>query len=215
MTATLVLPRVPSRRSAPRLASWWGRGLVRTVEEMAYDDAQLTGARALARSGRVGGLVVDAGRVVAAVEDAEGLWTASASVPVLRRADVEALVEVLGAAPGRRRAVLDGTLPPDVAEHAEEAGVELVPDTVSAVCTCGHWHAVCGHALGMLVQLAWAADADAGVLLHLRGLPRDRLLAAVEPPTAAPAAPARPAQQVDDVEVALDAALRASRLLEE
>lgn len=213
----ITFPREPARRSAPRVESWWGRAFLRVAEETAYDDAQLAAARALARSGRVGGLVVEVGRFAAAVEDESGLWTVSGSIPVLDSDDRAALIEVLGAAPGRLGAVLAGDLPAAVAEHAEEAGVELVPETVSATCTCGHWHPVCAHGLGVLIRLGWLLDRDAGVLLHLRGLPREALPPLVEPAGPDPLAEAHrsTAVPVDDLAVALEAALRASRLLEE
>ena len=64
-------------------------------------------------------------------------------------------------------------------EHAEEAGVELLPfaGEFSWTCTCDAWLDPCRHALAVGYQLAWLVDADPFVLLGLRGLPRDDLLA--------------------------------------
>ncbi|MER6942183.1 hypothetical protein ABT284_30905, partial [Nocardioides sp. NPDC000441] len=114
------------------------------------------------------------------------------------------------------------------AEHAEEAGVELVPygEELAVTCTCGHWHAVCGHSLAVLHQLCWIVDRDASTLLHLRGAERDELLAGLRqrlrqerpagPAAVDVAAPGESTRdQVDDVEIALDAVLRARHLLEE
>jgi len=213
--------REPTRRGALRPATWWGRALLRAVEEAAYDDGQLAAARALARSGRIGGLVVDAGSVAAAVDAEDGLWTVTGSVPVLDQETVTAFLEVLSADHARLDAVLAGDLPLDLVEHAEEAGVELVPygGELAAACTCRHWHDVCVHALAVLHQLTWLADRDAQVLLHLRGVPRDDLLARLRR-VAVPAVDLLDAHgagsgEVDEVEIAFDAALRARRLLEE
>ncbi|MFI5624426.1 hypothetical protein ACIA03_13260 [Nocardioides sp. NPDC051685] len=228
MSTPLTFAREPHRRGMVRVESWWGRAFLRAIEELAYDANQLSGARSLARSGRIGGLVVEAGRFAAAVDDELGLWTVTGTVPVLSADDVAALSEVLGASAERAEALLVGELPLDVAEHAEEAGVELVPygDELAVTCTCGHWHAVCGHSLAVLHQLCWTVDRDASVLLHLRGAEREELLgrlrkalprnrddgsAAAE--TAAPGEATR--DQVDDVEIALDAVLRARHLLAE
>ena len=63
----------------------------------------------------------------------------------------------------------------------------------------------------MLHQLAWLVEADPFVLLHLRGLPRDELLARLHEREQAP--PDRPSDDAD-LESALDAAVRAARLLE-
>ncbi|TQL66216.1 hypothetical protein FB381_0065 [Nocardioides albertanoniae] len=222
-SAVLTFAREPHRRGLVRVESWWGRALLRAIEERAFDDNQLTGARALARSGRIGGLVVESGRFAAAVEDERGLWTVTGAVPGLDADSAAALSEVLGASPERTEALLVGELPLDVAEHAEEAGVELVPygDELAVTCTCGHWHAVCGHSLAVLHQLCWIVDRDASVLLQLRGVGRDELLGRLrkrlrqqpEPDRAGSGEPAR--EQVDDVEIALDAVLRARHMLEE
>ena len=149
------------------------------------------------------------------------------TVPVLSADDVAALSVVLGASAERAEALLVGELPLDVAEHAEEAGVELVPygDELAVTCTCDHWHAVCGHSLAVLHQLCWTVDRDASVLLHLRGAERTDLLGRLrsELPqnrdtgsvTAGFAPGEATRDQVDDVEIALDAVLRARHLLEE
>lgn len=228
MSPALTFAREPHRRGAVRVESWWGRAFLRAIEELAYDDNQLTGARSLARSGRIGGLVVEAGRFAAAVDDERGLWTVSSTVPVLDDSSVAALEEVLGASPQRAEALLEGELPLDVAEHAEEAGVELVPygDELAMTCTCGHWHAVCAHALAVLHQLCWTVDRDASVLLHLRGAEREELVGRLRHDLkqgrstglssgARVASDESTRDQVDDVEIALDAVLRARRLLEE
>lgn len=228
MSLALTFAREPHRRGMVRVESWWGRAFLRAIEELAYDANQLSGARSLARSGRIGGLVVEPGRFAAAVDDERGLWTVTGTVPVLGAESVDALLEVLGAASVRAEALLVGELPLDVAEHAEEAGVELVPygEELAVTCTCGHWHAVCGHSLAVLHQLCWIVDRDASALLHLRGAERDELLGRLrrglrQDRPAGPAAVDVAASgestrdQVDDVEIALDAVLRARHLLEE
>jgi uncharacterized Zn finger protein len=99
-------------------------------------------------------------------------------------------------------------------EHAEEAGVELLPygGELGSTCTCQAWTDPCPHALAVMYQLAWLIDADPFVLLHLRGLARDDLLARLHDraETAPPADPDDP-----DVDIAADAALRAAALLAE
>jgi uncharacterized Zn finger protein len=224
MSSALTFAREPHRRGMVRVESWWGRAFLRAIEELAYDDNQLSGARSLARSGRIGGLVVESGRFAAAVDDERGLWTVTGAVPVLDGDSIAALSEVLGASVSRAEALLAGELPLDVAEHAEEAGVELVPygGELAVTCTCGHWHPFCGHSLAVLHQLCWTVDRDASVLLHLRGAERDELLSGLpmsmrqDRPAIDVAKPGESTRdQVDDVEIALDAVLRARHLLEE
>ena len=205
-------PRVRPRRGAARATTWWGKAWVRACEEAAYGEADLKTARSLARAGAVGAITVTTGRFLAAVEDDEELWSTSTSLPVLDDRDRAAFVEAVAAEAGRLPALLDGELPHALVEHAEEAGVELLPfgGELHASCTCAAWVDPCAHALATAYQVAWLADADPFVLLALRGLPREELLARLHARAARPAAPDEPG----DLAVALDAAARARRILD-
>ena len=207
--SAVVHPAFAAREAFRRATTWWGRSWVRAVEESAYAERDLVAARALSRSGHVGGITTDAGRFVAAVEDGEGMWTVSGTVPVLDEQAGTVLVETVAAETGRIASLLAGELPHALVEHAEESGVELLPygGELATDCTCSSWVDPCVHALAVLSQLTWLVEADPFVLLQLRGLPRDDLLArlhagAVEEPEA-----------VDDLDTGLDAALRAAALL--
>jgi len=214
--SALVFPRQPYRRASRKLQSWWGRAFQRTVEELAYDETQLLHARALARSGRLGGIVVDTGRFAAAVAEEAGVWTVTGAVPALGEDERAAFLEVVT---GRAEVILEGDLPHGIVEHAEEAGVELVPYGVelTATCSCPAWqrasrHAgMCEHALAVLIQVTDLLDRDPLVLLRLRGISRDDL----RPRRRHDETVARRVEEPDELEVAVDAALRAARLLEE
>jgi uncharacterized Zn finger protein len=211
---TVVHPRTPARRGAARATRWWAKAWVRAVEEASYSSADLGAARAISRSGRIGQISVEPGRFVAAVEDERGLWAVLGTVPVLDRRAGDAFVETVAAEAGRVAALLAGDLPHTMVEHAEEAGVELLPygAELGSTCTCRAWIDPCPHALAVMYQLAWLIDADPFVLLHLRGLARDDLLARLHDraETAPEAEPEDP-----DVDIAADAALRAAALLAE
>jgi uncharacterized Zn finger protein len=185
---------------------------VRAVEEASYSSSDLATARAISRSGRIGQIRVEPGKFVAAVEDEHGLWAVQGTVPVLDPPTGDALVETVAAEAGRVAALLAGDLPHTMVEHAEEAGVELLPygGELGSTCTCQAWTDPCPHALAVMYQLAWLIDDDPFVLLHLRGLARDDLLARLHQRSDPPAAsgPDDP-----DVDIAVDAALRAAALL--
>jgi uncharacterized Zn finger protein len=211
---TVVHPRVAPRNGSARATSWWGRAWVRAVEEASYSSADLRVARRTSRAGQVGQIMVEPGRFVASVEDARGLWTVAGTVPVLDDSARAALVETVAAEAGRIGALLSGDLPHTLVEHAEEAGVELLPfgSELGSECTCDGWTQPCPHALAVLYQLTWLLEADPFVLLHLRGLPRDDLLSRLHQQTPAPTGD--PASAEDpDLEIAEDAALRAARAL--
>ena len=109
-----------------------------------------------------------------------------------------------------------------LSEAVEEAGVELLPygGELGSACTCEAWLDPCPHALAVLTQLAWLIQADPFVLTHLRGLSRDRVLRDLHritqpaPGQEDAGAPAGPDEVVDLV-VAEDAAVRAARLLQQ
>lgn len=207
-------PPLAARRGAARATTWWGKAWVRAVEEAAYAEGDLRRARSLARSGTVGGISVAAGRMVAAVHDQHGLFTVDVRLPVLDEEGLAALVEVVAAESGRIGDLLAGRLPHSLVEHADEAGVELLPygTELEASCTCVGWLDPCPHALAVLSQVAWLVDADPLVLLHLRGLPRDDLLARLHA-RATPSGPALDELDAAHLDTALDAAARAARLL--
>jgi uncharacterized Zn finger protein len=216
-----VHPRIGPRRGAARASRWWGKAWVRAVEEAAYAEADLARARALSRSGRIGGITTEPGGFVAAVEDDHGLWTVAGTVPVLDAAATEALVETVAAESGRVASLLGGDLPHDLVEHAEESGVELLPygGELATECTCDAWVDPCVHALAVLYQLTWLLEEDPFVLLQLRGLPRDRLLARLHRRTRdAPADEgildtSGDTSRDTSLDTGLDAALRAERIL--
>jgi uncharacterized Zn finger protein len=212
MASSVLHPRVPPRRVTARATTWWGKAWVRAIDEAAYADGDLVAARALARGGRVGQITTEPGRFVASVEDARGLWTVAGTIPVLDPRDVDALVETVAAESGRVAALLAGDLPHTLVEHAEEAGVELLPygGELGSSCGCEHWTDPCVHALAVLQQLAWLVEGDPFVLLQLRGLPRDDLLARLHTRSEPAAGPEEDA----DLDAALEAALYAARLLE-
>lgn len=217
-------PRFPPRRGAVRTSSWWGRAWMRAVEEAAYTEDDLRAGRTLARSGQVGQIAIEHEGVVAAVIERDDVRTVTVAVPRLDARDVAAFVETVAAEAGRIAALLGGDLPFTLVEHAEEAGVELLPygGELESTCTCTAWTDPCAHALGVLTQLGWLVDADPFVLLALRGLDREALLARLHergPATRDADAEAEVTVGAGgdsdaELEAGLDAALRAVRVLE-
>lgn len=212
MTA-VVHPPLSARRATTRGGAWWARAWARAVEEAAYDERDLASGRSLARSGNVGAITTDTGRFVAEVHVASRTSRVSGALPVLGEAERDILVETVAAGSDRMAALLAGGLPHDLVEHAEEAGVELLPygSELVTTCTCRGWVDPCEHALAVLLQLTWLLEEDPLVLLQLRGLPREELLARLH--AEAPAGQGADEDPRSDLSVALDAALRAAAVL--
>ena len=163
----------------------------------------------------MGGLTVGPGSLLAAVAEGDDAWTVTVEVPVLAAEALTAFGELVAAESGRIARLLAGELPHQLVEHAEESGVELLPygGELVAECTCGSWTQPCRHALAVLLQFTWLVDADPLLLVLLRGLSREELLAALhERTTAVPEPAAEP--EDPEVDAAYDAAVRAARVLE-
>ena len=225
MSTATTHPRLPQRRGGGT-GTWWSKAVLRAVEEAAFGEKELRAGRAFARSGAVGAITVAEGGAVAAVTDGHDALTVEVTVPVLDATDAAAFVELVAAESGRIGALLAGQLPHAFVEAVEEAGVELLPygGELGSACSCDAWLDPCPHALAVLTQLAWLIQADPFVLTHLRGLSRERVLRDLHqlrrPTGDAPRGagsegdpPASGSDEVDDLVVAEDAAVRAARLL--
>lgn len=183
MPDPIVLPRLPRvRGAAARSTSWWGRAFVRSFEELTVDADDLVAARALARSGRLGAIVVIEA-MASAVVDPGGTSSQMAQVKV-DQLDAEGWTTFAREAAresGFAAALEAGDLPADLVEHSDEAGAEVLPGPgdIDTGCECDAWGQPCVHTLALLYQLAWQVDRDPYVLLLLRGRTREALLAEV------------------------------------
>ena len=181
----MVFPRVGRLRGAvARSTTWWGRAWVRSFEETVVDAADLPTARTLARSGRLGAVMVLAG-MSSVVVDRGGPTSVMAQLRVsqLDERAWQLFVRELVREAGFTAALDSGELPADLVEHADQAGVELLPGPadLETACECDAWAQPCVHALALLYQLAWHLDADPYALLLLRGRTRDQLSAPPSP----------------------------------
>ncbi|MCW2855761.1 MAG: zinc finger domain protein [Marmoricola sp.] len=166
--------RGPSARSN----SWWGRAWVRSFEETVLEASDLVTARALARAGRLGAVMVISGMASAVLDP--GSPTAVIAQVRVRRLDGpawSAFDAELAREAGHLAALESGELPADLVEHADDAGVEIVPGPgdLDTACECDSWAQPCLHALALLYQLAWLMDSNPYVLLLLRGRTREQL----------------------------------------
>jgi len=163
--------------------TWWGRAWVEALEQRArLDPNRLPRGREYARSGAVGSLTLVPGEARAQVQ---GRKTAPYQVRIrVRRFTDEEWDRVLTAIAGRLRhaaALLDGELPPEIAEDAASAGLDLLPGggEIGPRCDCPDDADPCKHSAAACYLVSDALDADPFVLLLLRGRTRDQVLAGV------------------------------------
>lgn len=212
--STVTHPRF-APRSGGRGATWWSKAWARTMEESAYAVEDLRAGRTLARRAAVGHIAVSEGRFVAPVDEGDDTFTVEGAVEMLDDASTAMFVDVVAGSAGRIASLLAGDLPHPFVEAVEESGVELLPyaGELSWTCSCSAWMDPCRHALAVGTQVGWLVASDPFVLIALRGLARDELLARLQSLGGAAEA-AWPGAGVDDLDTGLDAALRAARILE-
>lgn len=178
MPDPIVVPRLRRvRGTVARSTTWWGRAFVRSFEELAFGEVDLRTARSMARSGKLGAVMVLTSMASVVVE-LPGERRTMAQVKVEPLLDWDAFVDEAAREVGFVADLEAGRLPPELVEHADEVGVELLPAAgdLETACECDSWAQPCVHALALLYQLAWHIDSDPYVLLLLRGRTREWLL---------------------------------------
>ena len=91
------------------------------------------------------------------------------------------VLDAISARLGHAAALLDGELPPEIAEDAAAAGLDLLPGggEVGPRCDCPDDADPCKHSAAACYLVADALDADPFALLLLRGRTRDQVLAGI------------------------------------
>jgi len=163
--------------------TWWGRAWVEALEQRArLDPNRLPRGRDYARSDAVGELTLAPGEARAQVQGRK-TEPYEVRIRVRRFTDEEwdRVLTAISARLGHAAALLDGELPPEIAEDAAGAGLDLLPGggEIGPRCSCPDDADPCKHSAAACYLVADALDADPFVLLLLRGRTRDQVLAGV------------------------------------
>src|SRR6185437_6104671 len=91
------------------------------------------------------------------------------------------VLEAIAARLGHAAALLDGELPPEIADDAAGTGLDLLPGggEVGPRCDCPDDADPCKHSAAACYLIADALDADPFALFLLRGRTRDQVLAGI------------------------------------
>ena len=163
--------------------TWWGAAWVEALEQRArLDPNRLPRGRDYARSGAVGELTLAPGEARAQVQGRK-TEPYEVRIRVRRFTDEEwdRVLTAISARLGHAAALLDGELPPEIAEDAASAGLDLLPGggEIGPRCSCPDDADPCKHSAAACYLVADALDADPFVALLLRGRTRDQVLAGV------------------------------------
>jgi uncharacterized Zn finger protein len=163
--------------------TWWGRAWLDALEQRAQlDPDRLPRGREYAQSGAVGELTLAPGEARAEVQ---GRKTEPYAVRIrVRRftdAEWDRVLEAISAQLGHAAALLDGELPPEIADDVASAGLDLLPGggEIGPRCSCPDDADPCKHSAAACYLLTDALDADPFTLFLLRGRPRDEVLAGI------------------------------------
>ena len=172
----------PANSGSPEFGrTWWGRAWLEALEQRArLDPDRLPRGREYARSGAVGDLTLAPGEARARVR---GRKTEPYQVRIRVRPftddEWDRVLEAVTARLGHAAALLDGELPPEIADDAASAGLDLLPGggEVGPRCDCPDDADPCKHSAAVCYLVADALDADPFTVLLLRGRTRGEVLA--------------------------------------
>lgn len=175
--------------------TWWGREWIASLERLGrLWSNRLARGRTYARAGRVVDLEVGAGIVTAGVVGTRSKpYRVEITLPQLAPDVWRRAVDDLTADTLLVIRLLNRELPDEVGARLRTAGIELFPSCgeLATICSCPDVANPCKHVAAVHYLFAAALDNDPFLLLRLRGLDRDGLVAAIAgdvEETAAPAA---------------------------
>jgi len=171
------------RESAEFGRTWWGRAWLEALEQRArLDPDRLPRGRDYARSGAVGDLTLAPGEARARVQGRK-TEPYQVRIRVRRFTDDEwdRVLEAISAQLGHAAALLDGELPPEIADDAAAVGLDLLPGggELGPRCSCPDDADPCKHSAAACYLLTDVLDADPFALFLLRGRTRDQVLAGI------------------------------------
>jgi hypothetical protein len=136
--------------------------------------------RTYARTGAVSDLEVRAGEIVAAVQGSRVTpYKVTVRVRTYSAAEWDRTLVALASEVGHLAALLDGEMPPGVADDLAAAKIDLLPvaGEVQPRCSCPDWAEPCKHSAAVCYLVADTLDLDPFLLFLMRGRDRDSLLA--------------------------------------
>ncbi|MCX5197339.1 SWF or SNF family helicase [Streptomyces sp. NBC_00249] len=211
----ITFPALPAHAGRAFAGTWWGNAWLRALEDSALDGEQVRQGRRYARTGAVGAVSVRPGGLTAVVRDRDGTaHRTDVLVQEFTEAEWDRVLGLAAAESGYIAALLDCEVPPELAEEAAAAGVDLLPGLgeLDPRCDCGEWDH-CPHTAALCYQVARLLDQDPFVLLLLRGRAERDLVDELERRSAARAQPETESAAAADPGVAAAEVFAAGRSL--
>lgn len=165
----------------------WHAIALRDGAERLLGASRVSRGKSDARAGKVQWLDVEAGLARGDVLDADGeLYQARLELPAFREGDREAFLQVARTRPELPARMAGGTYPQEIEAELARSEVSLLPRDATELshdCSCLDWPGPCRHVAALLYVLVEAVDETPVLLLTLRGLALEDLVAPREPAT--------------------------------
>jgi uncharacterized Zn finger protein len=160
-------------------ATWWGKQWVAAM--MAMGDTRLSRGKSYARNGSVRELRIQSGGASGPVQGSSRRpYDTGINLRVFTADEWDRALDTLSGQAIYSANLLAGEMPSDIESVFQSIGLSLFPSSrrdIGFDCTCPDWGDPCKHAAALYYLLAEQLDADPFVLFHLRGMPRERVLA--------------------------------------
>lgn len=163
--------------------SWWAKRWIKVLESFNIG-ARLSRGRSYARSGQVLSIAIEKGKVKAKVQGSRPKpYDITIEVKTLSESDWAKVLDALGRQALFAAKLLAGEMPQDIEPLFQEVGLSLFPaklGDLTTACSCPDWSNPCKHIAAAYYLLGEEFDRDPFLILTLRGLSRNALMARLE-----------------------------------
>lgn len=170
-------------------SSWWAKRWIAVLESFQIG-ARLSRGRSYARQGQVLKVAVEKGRVEAEVQGSRSRpYRVVIQVDKLSKVAWKKLAKVLSRQAVFAAKLLVGEMPEQIEEAFKEAKLSLFPEKqgdLATSCTCPDYSNPCKHIAAVYYLLGEEFDRDPFLIMKLRGIEQEELVALVGSPAAGP-----------------------------
>ena len=162
--------------------TWWAKRWISALEQFGWS-SRLQWGRTYARRGNVLEVDVSQGRIDAHVQGSRRRpYRVTINIEPLSRSDWDKAASAMAEHASFAARLLAGEMPENIEDAFDRCDTPLFPRSeqdIDMSCTCPDWANPCKHIAAVFYTLGTEFDRDPFLLLLLRGMPRERLLAAL------------------------------------
>jgi len=173
--------------------TWWAKRWTSALELLGWS-SRLQRGRAYARQGNVLEVKVRPGRIDARVQGSRTRpYRVTVNIDPLSDSDWDEAASAMAEHASFAARLLAGEMPQNIEDAFDRCDTQLFPGSeqdIDMSCTCPDWANPCKHIAAVFYALGAEFDRDPFLLFLLRGMPKERLLAALREKRAQSAASA-------------------------